>query len=768
MHSLDYYQAALDSIKTTVAIIDRRGDILFVNRSWRTFAADNGADPEQVAEGCNYFAVCESSEAKGCAEARSFIDQAVQVLRGEVGEFVLEYPCHGPERQRWFQVRVTRLEQDRNHRLVVAHEDLTSIRRAQHELKNREILLNTIVNVSPNLVFVKDRADRYLIANEALAGMYGMKAEEMIGRGHGELMAERGLSSDEQEAFQQDDRRVFDRCKPLFIDEEPFTDYRGTRRWFRTVKAPIIIDGEARYLVGIANDITRDREQQQAIRTAQLRLQTILEAINQEIVLFDIDAQVVWANERACRKIGLPLDECIGRPCKMTYCSVRHAPDDCPVYGVLAGGGIQRRTFATEEDTTLAVTAGPVVDDERNLIGAVLVAEDISERLSLEQQLRQAQKLESLGTLAGGIAHDFNNILTSVLGFTELCLDRAAADPVMKEDLEEVHQASLRARELVHQILTFSRRAEQETRPLDIALIIKEAVKLLRSTLPSTIEIKSRIAREVGMVLADPAKVHQILMNLCTNAGYAMREAGGVLSLSLDTQVAGEDDRARHQLTAGRRYVRLAVGDTGCGMAGEMIPSIFDPYFTTKQQGEGTGLGLAVVHGIVRDYDGAIDVVSDPGRGSIFTVYLPLFVDEQHEPAVQPNGATPQGTGESLLIVDDELGITRLVRKILAGAGYRVHTENDSRAALALIREQRLHIDLLITDMTMPGLTGEKLALEARRAVDDLPIILVSGDTVRLPESLADCAAIDVLAKPLDRGRLLATIRSLLGGDRRR
>ncbi|MBE0582913.1 MAG: response regulator, partial [Desulfofustis sp.] len=507
MHSLDFYQATLDSLQTTVAIIDGQGLILFVNRSWREFAANNGADPQFVSEGCNYFTVCETSAAQGCVEARSFIDLAIQVLHRELPEFVLEYPCHSPDLQRWFQVRVTLLQHDRNDRIVVAHEDITLTKRA------------------------------------------------------------------------------------------------------------------------------------------------------------------------------------------------------------------------------------------------------ILQQLSLERQLRQAQKLESLGTLAGGIAHDFNNILTAVLGFTELCLDRAINDPVMKEDLEEVYQASLRARELVHQILTFSRRAEQELKPLDIALIIKEAVKLLRSTLPSTIEIKSRIVRDVGMVLADPTRIHQILMNLCTNAAHAMRETGGVLSLSLSTHEAGEEDRISNQLVAGRTYVRLEVSDTGCGMDSELVPLIFDPYFTTKQQGEGTGLGLAVVHGIVRDYNGAIGVVSAPAQGSSIAVYLPKYLGEQEVSSTNDSRQSLQGRGQSLLIVDDELGITRLCRKILEGAGYRIYTENDSVQALAAIQAKRQPVDLLISDMTMPRLTGEKLVQEVRRINPDLPIILVSGNSPRLPESLADFKAIELLAKPIDRDR---------------
>ncbi|MCB2214975.1 MAG: PAS domain-containing protein [Desulfobulbaceae bacterium] len=762
MHSLQFYQATLDSLTATIAIIDRHGTILFVNRSWRVFAKQNGADPDRVSEGCSYFSVCAASAAEGCDEARSFIEQTDLMLRGKILEFVLEYPCHSPEEQRWFQVRVTRLTEDWDNRIVVAHEDITSIKQAHNELQHREILLHNIVNVSPNLVFVKNSEDRYLIANNALAAMYGVRPEAMIGRDDVELITSRGLPSAEQEKFQQDDRRVFASCEPLFVDEESFTDHSGDLRWFRTVKAPIVIDGEARYLVGIANEITRDREQQQIVRTGQLRLQTILNSIHQEVLLLDTDERVVWANDQACTKAGMSFADYVGRSYDHIYCRDCNDIGTCPVHEVFLSSSMQRQTFVTNTGATLAVSVSPVIGDEQTVLGAVVVAEDISERLSLEHQLRQAQKLESLGTLAGGIAHDFNNILTAILGFTELCLDRATADPAMKEDLEEVYQASLRARELVHQILTFSRRTEQETKPLDIALIIKEAVKLLRSTLPSTIEIKSRIARDVGMVLADPTRIHQIMMNLCTNAAHAMRESGGILSLSLDTCVAGENGRTEQQLSPGRRYVRLEVGDTGCGMESDLLPLIFDPYFTTKQQGEGTGLGLAVVHGVVRDYGGAIDVASVPGRGSTFTVYLPRAVDEQHEFEDGHIKGELYGRGEYLLVVDDEPGLTRLAKKSLEAAGYQVYTENDSIQALTLIREKGQQIDLLITDMTMPGLTGERLALETSRLFPALPIILVSGNTARLPESLADHPAIEVVPKPVDRKQIMTVIRNLL------
>ena len=766
MHSFQFYQATLDSLRATIAIIDRLGVILFVNRSWREFAVANGASPEQVSEGCNYFAVCEKSAADGCAEARFFAEQALKMVDGEIEEFTLEYPCHAPDRQRWFQVRVTRLQYDRSGRIVIAHEDLTLIKRAEQELKKREVLLDQIVNISPNLVFVKDAAGRYLLANHASAAMYGRSPKEMIGRTDDELVSSSQFPTEDAKSFHQADKAVFTTREAMVIDEQSFTDHRGIQRWFRTVRAPIFIDGEVRYLAGIANDITRNREQEQAVRNAQLRLQTILNTLNHEITLFDKEARVVWANDRACQQAGRSLAESVGQPCGRFYCRICHDGGDCPVRTVLATVKRHQRTLTTTTGATLALSANPVIDENQELVGAVLVVEDVTERLSLEQQLRQAQKLESLGTLAGGIAHDFNNILTAILGFTELCLDRSATDPVMKEDLEEVYRASLRARELVEQILTFSRRNEEETKPLDIALLIKEATKLLRATLPSTIEIKSRFSREVGMVRAEPSRIHQILMNLCTNAAHAMRESGGVLSLSLSsTEIVDPDRLALPFLIAGRTYARLEVSDTGCGMDPEMIPLIFDPYFTTKEKGEGTGLGLAVVHGIVRDYDGAITVDSIPGKGSSFVVYLPLHRDEKQVSETQRTETVQHGHGESLLVVDDEPGITRFYQKVLARAGYRVSTENDSRQALEIIRSRQQPIDLLISDMTMPGLTGERLAQQARQAVPDLPVILISGNRPGLPESLAGYEAIESLAKPIDRDRLLATIRKLLGGD---
>lgn len=766
MQSLLFYQATLDSLRATIAIIDRDGAILFVNRSWREFARENDTDPQQVSEGCNYFTVCEAAAAAGCPEAGEFLDQAKKLVTGQIEEFGFEYPCHSPQQQRWFKVRVTRLQQDNNGRIVVAHENLTLIKLAEENLRRREALLDRIIGISPNLVFIKDSNGRYVMANEAFAAMYGMRQEEVIGRTDSELLAASGLPEEETTAFHRPDDDVIASAESMISDEQPFTDHHGTRKWFRTVRAPLVVDGEVRSLVGIANDITRNREQEQAVRDSQLRLEAILNTLNHEVTLFDNGARVMWANKRACEHSGSSLGERVGEECNRYSCPVCQGHEDCPVRAVIASGQRQQRTVTIPAGTTLALSANPVFDSNREMVGAVLVVEDISERLSLEQQLRQAQRLESLGTLAGGIAHDFNNMLTAILGFTELCLDRAKGDQAMKEDLDEVYQASVRARELVEQILTFSRRSEEDTKPLDIALLIKEAAKLLRATLPSTITIKSRIARDVGMVSADPSRIHQILMNLCTNAAHAMRDNGGTLSLSLAAVRYSGLERLPHaQLVADRAYARLEVGDTGCGMKPEMIPLIFDPYFTTKETGEGTGLGLAVVHGIVRDYGGAITVESMPGKGSSFAVYLPLAGSVARTAAEERSVPQQPGNGESLVVVDDEQGITRFCKKVLEQAGYEVHTENDSMQALRYIQDRQQQVDLLISDMTMPGLTGEKLAQQVRLIFPDLPIILMSGNRAGIPESLAGCSAIETLVKPVGRERLLATIRKLIASD---
>jgi len=403
----------------------------------------------------------------------------------------------------------------------------------------------------------------------------------------------------------------------------------------------------------------------------------------------------------------------------------------------------------------------PVVDETGEFLGIRASNRDISERERLEAELRQAQKLEAIGTLAGGIAHDFNNILSAIFGYTELARMRAVGDSDLVEDLNQVYRAAERARELVKQILTFSRRGEQEKKPLQMALIVKEAMKLLRASIPSTIDIRQNIDSQ-ATVLADPTQIHQVLMNLCTNAYQAIGDHSGTIGVSLrDTTL----DLKHHPMPCPDmkpgRYVTLEISDTGKGMDGTTMEQIFEPYFTTKGPGEGSGLGLAVVHGIIRSHGGHIKVRSEPGRGSVFTVYLPAS-GKAAEDTVSSDPEV-RGGRERIMFVDDEEQLTAMAARILPMYGYRVRTFADGAEAWREFAESPDDFDMVVTDMTMPLTTGVELAAKIKNLRPATPVILCSGfnESINRDDAL-DMGIDEYITKPLIMSRLAAMIRTLL------
>ncbi|TFG37821.1 MAG: transporter substrate-binding domain-containing protein, partial [Desulfobacterales bacterium] len=358
------------------------------------------------------------------------------------------------------------------------------------------------------------------------------------------------------------------------------------------------------------------------------------------------------------------------------------------------------------------------------------------ERLWLGEQLQQAQKMESIGTLSGGIAHDFNNILSAIIGYAELVKQRLTKDSEIWIHQQQVIRAGLRARDLVQQILAFSRHAPQEYKPLKIHLFVKEALKLLRSTIPTTIEIKQSINPDCGTIMADSTQIHQIMMNLCTNAYQAMRETGGVLAVGLNEVEVREDDYLTGLHLAPGRYVMLEVSDTGPGIRPEIKNRIFEPYFTTKDKGEGTGMGLAVAHGIVKSHHGHISVYSEPGKGTTFHVYLPCVAMESNTAEVEVVGTVPRGH-ERILLVDDEEEIIRISQHILEALGYTVTALNGSIDAWKIFQSNPQDFDLVITDMTMPRMTGAELAKKILQIRPDMPIVLCTGFSEQISEEKA-------------------------------
>ena len=383
-----------------------------------------------------------------------------------------------------------------------------------------------------------------------------------------------------------------------------------------------------------------------------------------------------------------------------------------------------------------------------------------TEKKKLEKQLRQAQKMEAVGTLAGGIAHDFNNILSAVIGFTEMALEDAAPESFLRRNMEQVLQAGMRAKHLVQQILAFSRQSDQELRPVQLKKIVVEACELLRASLPSTIAIRTRF-RSNAFTMSDPTQMHQVLMNLCTNAGHAMRAHGGTLSIVLDETDDLGPWRAQHPELNAEAYVRLTVNDTGHGISEQLIDRIFDPFFTTKEHTEGTGMGLAVAHGIVKSHKGVIAVDSQPGQGTTFTILLPQIMHP--EIGRRQNSGNLQTGSESILFVDDEAMLVDLSTQLLKRLGYSVTACTSSLEALTRFRAAPTDFDLIITDMTMPQMTGKELAAEMLKIRPGLPIILCTGFSEIITEEAAKQAGIQAfIMKPIIMKELADTIRQIL------
>ncbi len=403
------------------------------------------------------------------------------------------------------------------------------------------------------------------------------------------------------------------------------------------------------------------------------------------------------------------------------------------------------------------------LDGKLRILGVI---RDITERKKFERQLIQSQKMEAIGTLAGGIAHDFNNILTPIHGYVEMAILKAHDTEKVTSNLTEVLKAVHRAKDLVLQILTFSRQEGQKTAPTNVGVIVKEAIKLLRSSIPSTIEIRQNIDQHCGSVMANPTHIHQVLMNLCTNAYHAMRETGGVLGVVLKPfEITASDESPQVKLTPGM-YIRLEVSDTGKGMDPETLSRIFEPYFTTKDKGEGTGLGLSIVHGIIKGLDGDISVYSEVGKGSTFMVYFPAMrahINDYSNIIQTP----PQGGDECILLVDDEETVLHVEEQILKSLGYRVEAFTSPHDALERFRKKPDTYDLVMSDMTMPIMTGDLLAREIIELRPDVPVILCTGFSEILKKEEAMAIGIsDYMTKPLDIIKLALTLRNLL--DRKR
>ena len=514
-------------------------------------------------------------------------------------------------------------------------------------------------------------------------------------------------------------------------------------------------------------------EVRSATRKQAVLLQTVLDAMPAPLFYKDNNGIYQGCNQAFAEFLGKPVEKIVNHTvydiAPRELADIYYHADNA----LMETGGKQvyetRIIYADGSEHEVIFHKATFDDEEGNIIGMVGLILDITERnraererKEMEAKLVQAQKMESIGTLAGGIAHDFNNILSAIIGYTELALLEAGEKSPLRPHLEVVFNSGNRAKDLVRQILTFSRQTEHEKKPLSLVPIVKETMKMLRASVPSTIEFKTDIETEGSFIHGDPVQLHQIIMNLCTNAYHAMREGGGTLGVSLSRVVIEKPLSAVPADIPPGTWQCLAVTDTGRGMSRDILDRVFEPYFTTKSKGEGTGLGLAVVHGIVMDHQGHISVESKLGVGTTFRLYFPEL--QHHDEPAYHNGQTHLLTSSGrILVVDDEQPILGMVSGILSAAGYTVTARQDPAEALQDFKNDPHRYDLLITDMTMPGMTGYELATQVLELHPNLPVILCTGYSELINKKEAEAAGINrYFMKPVSSHELTAAVRELL------
>ncbi|MCK4760784.1 MAG: PAS domain S-box protein [Candidatus Aminicenantes bacterium] len=504
------------------------------------------------------------------------------------------------------------------------------------------------------------------------------------------------------------------------------------------------------------------------VRSAERRYRTLFEESKDVIFISTPEGTLVDMNPAGLELFGIKAREDLLK--KEPVTALYYNPAD----RVLFREEIEKKGYVKDYELNLKdkdgekivaqVTAAVVRDKGGNIAVYRGIIRDISDKKRLEQRLMQSQKMEAIGTLAGGIAHDFNNILGVISGYTELALDDYPDAAAMRGDIEQISAASERAADLVNQILAFSRQGEVERKPLSLDFVLNEALKLLRSSLPATIEIRRETGIKSGVVMADLTQMHQVIMNLCTNAAHAMGEEGGVLAVGLhkiylDAQAAG-----KYQDIEAGAYLRLSVGDSGHGIPRAMMKRIFEPFFTTKKKGEGTGMGLSVVHGIVKSHGGDITVYSETGRGATFHVLLPAL-EEAVQGAAKTEEEIPPGRGERILFVDDEEGLISAGTLMLQRLGYEVVGKTAPLEALESFRAAAASFDLLLTDLTMPQLTGLELAAEVRKIEPGIPIVFCSGFSASISvEKIEAFAPSTFVMKPIIKRELARALREVLDG----
>ncbi len=615
--------------------------------------------------------------------------------------------------------------------------------------------IQALVNSSEDHIFMLNEEGEFVASNSRLSHLGRQHRENLIGRSLEEVFPADLAGSIRRkctEALQSNKVRAMEYC---------LSEDAGVRYSHLTLFPVQLADGRKR-IGGICRDITPLVETEKS----RFLLAKAMEYTAESVIITDRDRKIIFVNAGFEKMSGYRRQEALGQKPSILHSGRHDASFYQKLHQTIYAGRIWKGDFTNRrQDGTLYVveaTISPVFDEQGEITHFISVRRDVTRERQFEKTRERMQRLEAIGTLAGGIAHDFNNILVPIMGYTELCQDIVPPGSQLKQYLDQVLLATNRARELVRQILSFSRQAEREKAPLDIRLVVKEALKLIRAALPADIRISQQIEPGNECVLADPTEIHQVIMNLCTNAQHAMAENGGVLSVALRAIEVDEGQAATRPGLHPGPYLQLTVGDTGCGIPEEVRGRIFEPYFTTKEKDGGTGLGLATVHGIVTGGGGVIFERSQPHQGAVFELYFPV-VESPSGPSDDNVTLRVPGGSERILFVDDEPTIAELGRQMLGGLGYKVHSTTDPQAALTLLGNNPDAFDLVVTDMTMPGISGVQLVRKVHAIRPDIPIIICTGFSEKIKECRAGKNGVSqLLMKPISLNDLARAVRKAL------
>lgn len=628
------------------------------------------------------------------------------------------------------------------------------------ERKWQKILVNT-----PQLGISLDPQARIVFANEHFLKLTGWEMEEVQGKDWFELFIPDYIREKLREFFFM----TLVNTKVEFSTNE--NDILTKSGKVLHISWSNVVDkddnGAVVDVTCLGVDLTERKQAENELRRQKLLFETMFNTIPDGVVITNVDREIQLVNKGMEVTFGYRPENLIGMKTEMLYSSTEKFKENGEsLFGKNATPESGELYITHYKDINGIVFPGEtfgakLFDEENNWIGNLGVMRDISDRLETEKRLQQAQKMESIGNLAGGIAHDFNNILFPILGMSELLLEDLVPNSNEYENVEEIFKAGNRAKELVNQILTFSRQAEHERMPIKVQKILKEVLKLCRSTIPANITLHKKIQKDCGSIWANSTQIHQIAMNLITNAYHAVQDKNGEITVELKEVRIKENDIICESLRVGK-YILFSVADDGHGMTFEVKNKIFDPYFTTKEQGKGTGLGLSVVYGIVKEYGGDIDVHTELNKGTTFKIYIPLMKKLQTIGPQISNEDIVKGC-EHILLVDDEEAVTRLLKKMLKRLGYKVTTRSSSIEALEVFKTMPDIFDLVLSDLAMPNMTGDQLAAEIKAIRPELPIIICTGFSENINKEKVEKISVNgFLMKPIIKSEMAKKIREIL------